>query len=147
MADSRFAYLERPAISPGACAVCKNHARPVIDYRVNVPILGRLYVCVDCIDAANGLIPDETNPIDWEAKYYELMEEKDRLDGIIGSVSNLVNDWGWPDSDSESVPDSSVDPDESEDAGKDDKPARKKSGTSSKQGTDGVPSDLLDDII
>lgn len=151
MKDSRFAYRERPNLSPGSCAACKGHG-PVIDYRVNVPILGRLYICVACIEAGVSNIPlsaEEEVEVDKQRHIDELTVEVEDLNGTLSSLHRILSDWrSHADTTGDHV-DSTADRNESKPAGKDSVPARKKSKSASKQDANGIPGDSnnVDDLF
>lgn len=151
MKDSRFAYRERPNLSPGSCAVCKGHG-PVIDYMVNVPILGRLYICVDCLKGGLSNVPlsaEEQEEVDKQHLIDELKVEVEDLNGTLDRVRSVIDNWREHSDYSVSYADSSPVGDEQESARKNPEPARKKSKSASKQDANGISSDSnnVDDLF
>lgn len=149
MKDSRFQYRERPNLSPGSCAVCKGHG-PVIDYMVNVPILGRLYICLGCIDGAVSNIPlsaEKQEEVDKQERIDELEAEIAGLNGTLDSVRSLLDNWS---NYSDSLSDSTNSPpvgSKQKSAGKDSGSTGKNAKSSSKQDAARVPGDSVDDLF
>lgn len=54
--NGRFKYLDKPAAAPGKCAVCGAVDRPVIDFGFDVDYYGAVYICVECMKAANTVV-------------------------------------------------------------------------------------------
>lgn len=142
MKDSRFQYREQPNLSPGACAVCKGHG-PVIDYMVNVPILGRLYICVKCLEGGLSNVPlsdEEQEEVDKQHLIDELRVEVEDLNGTLDRVRGVIDNWREHANYSVSDAYSSPVGHEQEPARKNPEPSGKKSGTAGKQDSDGVSS-------
>lgn len=145
MKDSRFQYREQPNLSPGACAVCKGHG-PVIDYMVNVPILGRLYVCVKCLEGGLSNVPlsdEQQEEVDKQKLIDELRVEVEDLNGTLDRVRSVVGNWrehaDYLVSDANSSPVGH----EQEPARENPKPSGKKSGSAGKQDSARVPSGTI----
>ena len=146
MKDSRFQYREQPNLSPGACAVCKGHG-PVIDYMVNVPILGRLYICVKCLEGGLSNVPlsdEQQEEVDKQRLIDELTVEVEDLNGTLDRVYSIVSNWREHTNLIVSDVDSSPVGHEQKPAGKNSKTAGKKSGSASKQDPDGISSSTID---
>lgn len=146
MKDSRFQYREQPNLSPGACAVCKGHG-PVIDYMVNVPILGRLYICVKCLEGGLSNVPlsdEQQEEVDKQHLIDELTVEVEDLNGTLDRVRSVIDNWREHTNLTVSNVDSSPVGHEQEPARKNSKAAGKKSSSAGKQDSDGISSGTVD---
>lgn len=89
----RFPVVEKPQMLPGNCFTCSGIKGPFIDTRIQKPIFGHVYLCVNCITEMFNMFPKPVEAKEPEPERITKEEYEATIHGLRDDLTGLLNSF------------------------------------------------------